>query len=226
MKWQIQNRQVNIPVRLILGILLFIVLLFGFALLAHEVVRENEDWFDTKVFAFLRSHSTPGMIEVFSRITFLGSFTFLLPAYILMIIYLLYTQRKEDAINTTLLALISTLSIHGLKAVYARKRPDLPLLRELSDYSFPSGHTVSAFVFSCVLIWILWKSHYRKGWKIIFTILLVLAAAGIGISRIVLRYHYASDVVAGFCVALAWVLLYFFIAGKLKKYFANSEARG
>lgn len=166
------------------------------------------------------------MIEVFGRITFLGSFTFLLPAYFLMIIYLFYIRRKEDAINTSLLALISTLSIHGLKTIYARKRPDLPLLRELSDYSFPSGHSVSAFVFSCVLIWILWKSHFRKGWKIIFTFLLVLAAAGIGISRIVLRYHYASDVVAGFCVALAWVLLYFFIAGKLKKYLANSEARG
>lgn len=59
MKWQIQNRQFNIPVRLILGTLLFIVLLFGFSLLAHEVVRENEDWFDTKVFVFFRLHSTP-----------------------------------------------------------------------------------------------------------------------------------------------------------------------
>jgi undecaprenyl-diphosphatase len=27
----------------------------------------------------------------------------------------------------------------------------------------------------------------------------------IGISRIVLRYHYASDVIAGFCLALAWL---------------------
>lgn len=217
MKWQTKDKLVNIPARLILGIILFFFLLFVFALLAHEVVGEKEDWFDTQAFNFFRSRSTPGMIAVFNRITFLGSTTFLFPVYAVVILFLFFRKRWEDAIHVTLLVLITTLSIDILKAVFARQRPDLPLIRELSDYSFPSGHAVQSFVFCCVMVWLLWKTSLHKWLKTVASILLVLLAITIAISRIVLRYHYASDVLAGICVALAWVLLYFFVAAKWKK---------
>ena len=35
-----------------------------------------------------------------------------------------------------------------------------------------------------------------------------LVIALIGISRIYLGVHYASDVIAGFCVSLIWLVLY------------------
>jgi undecaprenyl-diphosphatase len=66
-------------------------------------------------------------------------------------------------------------------------------------------------VFCCVVIWLVWKSHLGNAWKIAIAISLVLFSLCIGISRIVLRYHYASDVLAGFCLAFGWVLLYFLL---------------
>ena len=45
--------------------LIFIISLFGFVLIAHEVVWQKEDWFDTKAFVFFKTHSTPLIIDVF-----------------------------------------------------------------------------------------------------------------------------------------------------------------
>jgi undecaprenyl-diphosphatase len=39
----------------------------------------------------------------------------------------------------------------------------------------------------------------------------------IGISRIVLRVHYPSDVLAGFCMGFAWVTLLLSLQGQLRR---------
>jgi undecaprenyl-diphosphatase len=46
-------------------------------------------------------------------------------------------------------------------------------------------------------------------------VLLILA---IGLSRIYLRVHYASDVLAGFSVGLVWLLLSLWILARIEKY--------
>ena len=46
---------------------LFLVCIGVFAALAHEVVGENEDWFDTSVFSFLEVYSTPAVINFLMR---------------------------------------------------------------------------------------------------------------------------------------------------------------
>lgn len=201
------------PVILVTGIILFLLAVFVFGLLAHEVVKEKEDWFDTSAFKFLKSYSSPGFISFFSHVTFLGSTMFLLPAYVILVSFLIYKGQRAAALHTALVGLLSTLLMFGLKTIIARTRPELPLMKELGGYSFPSGHTLSSFVFCCVLTWLLWKLKIQTAWKVIIAAILVLTTAAIAISRIVLRYHYASDVVAGLCLAVAFVQLYFFIAG-------------
>jgi membrane-associated phospholipid phosphatase len=103
-----------------------------------------------------------------------------------------------------------------LKSIFKRKRPDLPLFKELTNYSFPSGHALSSFIFCSILIWLTWKTGWGKGWKWLVSALLLLFSLSIGVSRIVLRYHYASDVLAGFCMGFAWALLSFLILKKLR----------
>jgi undecaprenyl-diphosphatase len=103
----------------------------------------------------------------------------------------------------------------GLKEYFHRKRPDLPVIRSLHNYSFPSGHALSSFIFCSVLIYLIWKGGMRNVWKWILSVLLILFSICIGISRIVLRYHYPTDVIAGFCLALAWVILSLWLERKL-----------
>lgn len=195
----------------IAAIILFFIAFALFGIIAHEVVTEKEDWFDSTVFAFFNNYSTNFNIQLFNIFTFLGSGTFLFPAYAIILVWLYYKHRKADALDIALLAISSSLLLHSFKIYFARHRPELPLLSQLNTYSFPSGHTLSSFVFLSVLVWSVWQSELVNKWKWVFTILFALLSLAIGVSRIVLRYHYASDVLAGFSLGLAYVLLFFWL---------------
>ena len=196
---------------------LFFVAIFVFAFLAHEVVGEKEDMFDTKVFHFLKAHITPPLVKFMNGLSFFGNHFFLIPAYILMVTILFFRHRRSDAINIMVIVLSSTALLFGLKTIYGRHRPELPLLRELHDYSFPSGHALSSFIFCSILIYLIWRSDLRPVLKYFLAGLLVIFSISIGISRIVLRYHFASDVLAGFALGFAWVILSFWGLQKLSK---------
>lgn len=213
----------TISLQAIIISLLFLVSLGLFALLTHEIVFENEDWFDSRVFAFLKNHSSPGSIFFFKQLTFLGSSYFLFPSYVVLIAWLLYKKRKADAITIAIIAVSSTILMYSLKILIGRARPDLPLFAPLATNSFPSGHALSSFIFCSVITWLVWKSNLKKNLKLFLSGLLVLLAIAVGISRIVLRYHYASDVLAGFCMGIAWVLLSFWIQQKIHFFPAHTN---
>lgn len=95
-----------------------------------------------------------------------------------------------------------------LKQLVQRPRPDGFRLIAETGYSFPSGHSMVAMAFYGLLAWMVW--HYERDrfvrWLCVIGFGLVIAL--IGISRIYLGVHYASDVIAGFCVSLIWLALY------------------
>lgn len=213
----------SISLQAIIISLLFLASLGIFALLTHEIVFEKEDWFDSRTFTFLKNHSSPGIIFFFKQLTFLGSSYFLFPAYIILIGWLLFKKRKTDAITIAIIAISSTLLMYILKLLIGRVRPDLPLFEPLSTNSFPSGHSLSSFIFCSVIVWLVWKSKWGIKLKWILSGLLLLLAISVGISRIVLRYHYASDVLAGFCMGFAWVLLSFWVQKKMLHSSASSH---
>ena len=194
---------------------LFFIAIFVFAFLAHEIVGEKEDMFDTKVFHFLKDHTTAPLVKLMDGLSFFGSHYFLIPAYILMVTFLFFRHRTPDAINITVIVLSSTALLFGLKTIYQRQRPEFPLLREFHNSSFPSGHALSSFIFCSILIYLIWKSDQPPVLKYILAGLLVIFSLSIGISRIVLRFHFASDVVAGFALGFAWVIFSFWALQKL-----------
>jgi undecaprenyl-diphosphatase len=196
---------------------LFLLALFLFAYIAHEAVLEQEDVFDAQVHQFFMQHATPAITGVAQDLTFLGSNLFLLPAYILLIGTLIIFQKKRTALDISTVALSSFLMMQALKQIFQRQRPELPIIKAIHTYSFPSGHSLSAFIFCSILAYLVWKSNWHIVWKWLYTILLLLLAVAIGISRIVLNVHFATDVIAGFCLGIMWVILSFWIIQKINR---------
>lgn len=217
MKEWIKKRLGEITLKIFTVFLLFFISVILFGLLAHIVVWRKEDLFDSKAFIFFQSFSTPGFLQLMKAITFFGSSYFLAPAYIIIITVLLVTNKISHAIDIGTIALTSTALKTFLKNYFQRSRPELPFFETLHTYSFPSGHALSSFIFSVLLIYLTWKSNLNKPWKWALSLFLLLFTLSIGISRIVLRYHYASDVLAGFCLGFAWVLFSLWIQRRISK---------
>lgn len=99
-----------------------------------------------------------------------------------------------------------------LKAIVQRPRPDGFRLAIESGFSFPSGHSMVAMGFFGLIVWLIIHSDKDRSTRLrlagVFSFLILM----IGVSRIYLGVHYASDVIAGFCVSLIWLAVYTRIA--------------
>ncbi|MDO4429221.1 MAG: phosphatase PAP2 family protein [Atopobiaceae bacterium] len=108
------------------------------------------------------------------------------------------------AVNLVCVVVLNTV----LKVIVQRPRPAGFRLISESGYSFPSGHSMVAMAFFGLLIWMVWRYHRRDVMRVVWCACFGLVIAAVGISRIYLGVHYASDVLAGFCVSLIWLIFY------------------
>lgn len=96
------------------------------------------------------------------------------------------------------------------KLLVARPRPDDDLVRvvsHLQDFSYPSGHVVgyvSQYGFLFFLLYVLARPSW---WRTIGLTVLGLLIATVGISRVHLGYHWASDVIGGYAIGTAYLLV-------------------
>lgn len=106
--------------------------------------------------------------------------------------------------NLVLVVLLNQL----LKGIVQRPRPDGFRLISEAGYSFPSGHSMISMAFYGLLAWLVWHYERDRVLRWVFCLAFALVIVMVGVSRIYLGVHYASDVIAGFCVSLVWLAFY------------------
>lgn len=214
----------DIPLKVLLVSVLFLLSIWLFGMIADEVIFEKENVFDNRAFAFFHSYTTPGLVHLAVFLSFFGSHLFFIPAYLLLCAYFFFFRKQRRlALDILIIGITSTLLMFVLKEIFHRHRPDFPIIKTVNNYSFPSGHSLCSFVFCSILIYITWKSKIALGLKWSLSLFLLLFSISIGISRIILRYHFASDVLAGFSMGFAWVLFSLWILNKIGNRRKNIE---
>lgn len=108
------------------------------------------------------------------------------------------------AVNLVLVVVINQV----LKFIIQRPRPDGFRLATASGFSFPSGHSMVAMAFFGLLAWLVWKYEADRRLRCLYATGFALVIVMIGVSRIYLGVHYASDVLGGFCLSMAWLAVY------------------
>jgi undecaprenyl-diphosphatase len=75
------------------------------------------------------------------------------------------------------------------------------------SYAFPSGHTTGAFAVAvCAVILLLDSNELHPLVRVALGLIGLGLAAGVAAAVIGLGYHYTTDTIGGFCVAVGVVL--------------------
>ncbi len=174
----------------------------------QDLVRIDEAAY-ALIVAGLRADWLTPIMEAFSTLATPVS----LIAFLLMIAAFAPGRRPGRccALNLILVVILNQV----LKLIIQRPRPEGFSLAAETGFSFPSGHSMAAMAFFGLLVWMVWRYEPDRAKRIACCLAFSFIIIMVGISRIYLGVHYASDVVAGFCVSLAWLTIYTRLAAPL-----------
>ena len=176
-----------------------------FAAMVVMLLTNNVTGLDNSIYNIIISSKSDAMTMFMTIITMMCNTEFIIVATLLLV--LLIKNKKIGgmiASNVVLCSVINTI----IKHIFLRPRPVGIKLIEQGGYSFPSGHSMMAVAFYGLLIYIIWNTKWKNVWKIFTTTLLVILILLIGISRIYVGVHFASDVIAGLSISLSYLIIF------------------
>ncbi|HEY0053413.1 MAG TPA: phosphatase PAP2 family protein [Caulobacteraceae bacterium] len=151
--------------------------------------------------------------EAAADLTSLGGISVLALFAVIAFAFLLI-QRKHLSAALLAVGLAGGVGLsEGLKSLFGRERPpqDFQAVETLNA-SFPSGHALLAAVFYLTLGVMLTRAFPRTHLKAFVLGAAMTIALLIGLTRVYLGAHWASDVIAGWSVGAAWAMVLWLIA--------------
>jgi membrane-associated phospholipid phosphatase len=208
-----------LSVELIIIVVLFVLALICFVYITDNIFALKNTSFDQQAFASIKPYITTATTSIMVVISFFASQNFLLPANILLAAWFLFIDKHRwYSIRVPVVSLGSFAVMSSLKLVFQRARPLDPVFEAARGFSYPSGHAMSAMTFYGLIIYIVWDKVNNKTLKWTLTVLLLIIVLLIGFSRVYLRVHYASDVLAGFSLGIVWLVISLRTISKIEKY--------
>jgi len=210
---------------LIWGLSLSILLLALFARLSEDLLYHELGTFDRVVGEFIRGFASPPLTSVAMILTNLGSAYSEIGLMFVVGAFLLFRFKHTWETVLLVISLIGAWLLNTiLKELFHRARPDIVHLVQAGGYSYPSGHAMVATAFYGVIGYILWlnlRNRSKSPWYIVgITLALII---GIGISRIYLGVHFASDVIAGYAAGGVWAIACIVGLNEIRNYKSNHQ---
>lgn len=164
------------------------------------------NFIDTGIYNLISKIQSVSSTVFMSFMSYLGSATILIT---LTVLILIFAKNKKGASKIAInLALVFVLSII-LKEIFKRERPSVLRFAEENGYSFPSSHAMVSIGYYGYIICLVYKYVENKKARNVIVGLIALLILLIGISRIYLGVHYATDIIGAYIIGL--VYLYVFI---------------
>lgn len=197
----------------LIAALVVVALLIGaFADIAGDLFEHPDHGWDLSVLNALRESGQPHnpvgpqWVEIaMADLTALGGVAVLVAIGLIVSGFLLL-QRRPLAVMTLLTALGGGLAMsQTMKLIFGRERPPLAYrAAEAVNASFPSGHAMLSAVAYLTIGAILAKSMQRTREKLYVMGVALILTFVVGLSRIYLGVHWATDVFGGWTIGAAW----------------------
>lgn len=204
--------------------------ILAFFEIADDMTEADGQAFDRFVLEAMRVPGSPGdplgplWLEIaVTDLTALGGIAVLVAVTALVAGFLFITRRAIAAmfIITSLGGGIALSQL--LKSAFGRERPPLDYQAvEAVNASFPSGHAMLSAVVYLTIGAIVARALPRRRLKTYVMACAVLLTTVVGLSRIYLGVHWASDVMAGWCVGAAWATVCWLAARGFEHYLGRA----
>ena len=172
-----------------------------FAWLSALVAVQPRNVFDDRVRAAMVAATSAAGTSVFSLVSTVGSVTPMI-VYAVIVVVLLALHRRSMIPLTALFApVVAVLAYLSTKSMVLRTRPSGVGNAFEGTYSFPSAHATTSSAVCSAVAYVLYREGLVSGATAITCAALICLV--IGISRIYLDVHWATDVLGGWCLGIA-----------------------
>lgn len=193
---------------------------------------------DRRVTQAFMDWRTTGRSHLFWALTLIGNDSLLAVFSVSTVVLLIAWGRRGRAALVTAGLLVAWAISEMAKAIVGRVRPpaDEALIALPRSDSLPSGHALTTLVFLgllAFLAWGAWRGVGRRGtpaarrtgaWAATAAAVVAAAVAGmIGVSRVYLGVHWLSDILGGWCLAGAWLVVFL---GVIRPWWARGGREG
>lgn len=150
---------------------------------------------------------SPRWVEVMRDLSGLGSTVVLSLFTVATVAYLALFSSTARATLVAVAVGSGALSVVALKSLFGRVRPHVELAAfPVSGLSFPSGHSSMSAVVFLTLGVLVAGTRRRRAEQVFVIVTAAVLAVLVGISRVVLGVHYATDVLGGWAFGAAWAI--------------------
>lgn len=193
---------------------------FVFLKLGSEVLEGETQGFDQRVWLLAQTLNSqyPLLTLIMRDLTSLGSTAVMTLITAVTVVYLALVGSRRMAALVLSAMLSGSALVVATKGLFARARPDLTLTDlVVSGLSFPSGHTsMSAIAFLTMGALIAATQRHTRE-RIYILLIAGLLTLLVGLSRIALGVHWATDVIGGWAFGAAWAVLWLQVARRLAR---------
>ena len=187
-----------------------------FALITYIVITGMSSGFDNAVMEFFYGIRKPGLDTLMELITYMANWETIVIICLLLICF--PQTRRKAGISVSIASLLSTLVKAVIKTAVARPRPEESFfLIEQSGFAYPSGHAMTGMAVYLLLLVLTREYITDSKKKNLLSVIFVFVAFAVGISRVYLGVHFPTDVIGGWVLGAATVIVSLMIWDNLKK---------
>lgn len=179
-------------------------LLLFTGLLTVVLLDRGPTTFDAMVLRALEQWRSPARNELVGHLTDLGGRHFMIPFCTALVLFVLWCSRRAGVfLGASLLG--SAILNEALKNGVGRPRPTIvAMVEHPTGLSFPSGHSQSTAALVVASLLLLWTWRPQWGGRVLVLLAVPLM---VGWTRSYLGVHYPTDVLGGWSLGTAWVIV-------------------
>jgi undecaprenyl-diphosphatase len=179
-----------------------------FIVVTHELFVEHDAAdIDRAILAWLPRVRAPQLTSVMVDITALGSATLVTLFTGLACFLLLVRGDRQGGLHVLVASMGGWFWTFVTKDLIERARPtEVEHLVQVSGFSYPSGHSLSAAALYLTLAIVAGGPARRASFKATLVVGAGLLVLLVAVSRVYLGVHYPTDVLSGVSLGTAWAL--------------------